>query len=215
MVTHSTCSTAKAFIVDDDPSVLNSLARLVRGAGIQVESFSSSQEFLKCEDRASPACLLLDVAMPGLSGLQVQQSLTNSGNPIPVIFISGHADTPTAVTAMKAGAVDFLSKPVRAKTLLEAIERALAKDEEAQRERKQLAEFQSRFEQLTPREVEVLKHVLAGNLNKQIALALGTVEQTIKIHRGRVMFKMGVDSVASLVRMAGTLGIEAAPAFAS
>jgi FixJ family two-component response regulator len=163
------------FVVDDDPAVLKGLSRLLRAARLDVATFSSPQEFLKRHDPNAPGCLVLDFSMPGLNGLELQQALATKGDAVPIIFLTGQGDIPTSVQAMKGGALDFLTKPVN--------------------------EIQQRLATLTPREREVLTHVVSGQLNKQIAYDLGTVEQTIKVHRARVMEKMKVDSVAELVRL--------------
>jgi FixJ family two-component response regulator len=198
---------ATIFIVDDDPGVLRALARLVGTRGYDVRPSSSPQEFLAAHDPSLPGCAVLDVSMPGLDGLELQQTLAASGVHRPVIFITGQGDIPTTVRAMKAGAVDFLTKPVGDDILLDAIARAVEQDGKARRRRDELAAIQARLATLTPREREVLPHVVAGRLNKQIAGDLGTVEKTIKVHRGRMMEKLGVRTVADLVRMAEKVGI--------
>lgn len=195
------------FVVDDDPAVLKSLSRLLRAAGLNVAAFGSAQEFLaQCDPRA-PGCMVLDVAMPGLNGLELQEGLSAKGSAIPIIFLTGHGDVPTSVRAMKRGALDFLSKPVNDVDLLNAVHTALEKDRIAQETRAQLDTIQERLAALTPREREVLNHVVSGQLNKQIASDLGAAEKTIKVHRARVMEKMKVRSVAELVRVAGRTGI--------
>jgi len=201
-------SPSTVFLIDDDASVRKALARLIKSAGYRVLTFASASEFLDgnvaCD---GPVCLVLDIRMPGLTGLDLQGELQKRDAIFPIIFITGHGDIPTSVKAMKAGAVDFLPKPVDDKVLLEAIKQALAR---AVRERAELAErqnIQKRLYTLTPREREVLEHVISGQLNKQIAFDLGTVERTIKVHRARVMDKMQVESVAELVRMAEKIGI--------
>jgi FixJ family two-component response regulator len=203
-----TALSATVFLIDDDASVRRALARLIKSAGYQVLTFASASEFLDGNAACDgPACLVLDMRMPGLTGLDLQGELQKRGAIFPIIFITGHGDIPMSVKAMKAGAVDFLPKPVDDKVLLEAIKQALAR---AVRERAQLKEtqnIQKRLDTLTPREREVLEHVIAGQLNKQIAFDLGTVERTIKVHRARVMDKMQVGSVAELVRMAEKIGI--------
>jgi FixJ family two-component response regulator len=195
------------YIVDDDTGVLKALARLLRARGYDVRSYTSPQEFLAVHDAAVLGCAVLDVSMPGLDGLELQRALSAEGSHRPVIFITGKGDIPTSVRAMKAGAVDFLTKPVSDKELLEAIARAEKQDNESRKIRIELASIQAKMSTLTPREREVLTHVVAGQLNKQIAGALGTVEKTIKVHRGRMMEKLGVRTVADLVRMAGKAGI--------
>ena len=198
---------ATVYIVDDDPAVLRSLARLTRSAGLPAETFASAREFIaRCQPDA-PGCLVLDVSMPGISGLELQEWVSRASNPLPIIFITGHGDVPTSVRAMKAGAVDFLTKPVDDQELLTAVSAALRRDQEARAARAELASVRERLARLTPREREVLEHVVSGRLNKQIAADLGTVEQTIKVHRARVMRKMGVESLADLVRLAGRAGI--------
>jgi FixJ family two-component response regulator len=172
-----------------------------------VQAFATSAEFLEAYDRAQPGCLLLDIAMPGLTGLELQEALTQRGGAPPIIFLTGRADIPMSVQAMKRGAIDFLTKPVRDTALLDAIQRALAKDAADRLFESSLEELRARIASLTPREREVLRHVVAGQLNKQIAGDLGIVEQTIKVHRSRVMEKMRVHSVAELVRVAGRLGL--------
>jgi FixJ family two-component response regulator len=195
------------FLVDDDAGVLRGLSRLLRAKGYDVTACASSQDFLAQHDATVPGCAVLDVAMPGLDGLALQQALTTRGSQRPVIFITGKGDIPTSVRAMKAGAVDFLTKPVRAEELLGAIARAQAQDAKARRVQVELASIQARIDTLTPRERQVLAHVVAGRLNKQIAGDLGTVEKTIKVHRSRMMEKLGVRTVADLVRMAEKAGI--------
>lgn len=197
------------FVVDDDASVVKSLSRLLRAKGYDVRSFTSPRAFLDHHDAAAPGCAVLDVAMPDLDGLELQRTLTTSaGLPRPIIFLTGRGDVPTSVRAMKAGAVDFLTKPVDGGALLAAIARAADQDAKSRHDHAELAAIQDRLASLTPREREVLAHVVAGRLNKQIAAALGTVEKTIKVHRSRMMEKMGVRTVADLVRLAERIGIE-------
>jgi len=191
----------RVFVVDDEAAVRTAVARLLRSMGIEVALFGSPAEFIAAYDPDAPGCLLLDVAMPGLSGLQLQGVLARRGGALPIIFLSGQADVPISVQAMKAGAADFLTKPVAAEVLLAAVRAAFDKDRLARLARAEAAEFGARLASLTPREREVLTHVVAGRLNKQIAGDLGTVEQTVKIHRARVMTKMKVTSVADLVRL--------------
>jgi len=198
------------FVVDDDPAVLKSLGRLLRSAGLRVETCNSPQDFLARHNPALPGCLVLDVAMPGLNGLEVQQALAAIGDERPIVFLTGHGDIPTSVEAMKRGAVDFLTKPVNAEDLLKAIHSAIVKDSVRRLERDEVEEFKQRLATLTPREREVLPYVISGRLNKQIAGELGTAEKTIKVHRARVMEKMKVQSVAELVRLAERLGIRPA-----
>jgi FixJ family two-component response regulator len=189
------------FMVDDEPAVRKSVARLLHSAGIKVAAFASSAEFLAAHEPDAPGCLLLDVAMPDLTGLALQQALSSRGSTLPVIFLSGQAGVPDSVNAMKAGAVDFLTKPVRDEVLLDAVRAAFEKDRAARLARLELAGINARLATLTPREREVMEQVFAGKLNKQIASDLGTVEQTIKVHRARVMEKLKVQSVAELVRL--------------
>lgn len=198
------------FLVDDDARVLKALARLLRAKGYATQPFASPQEFLAQHDPAVPGCAVLDVAMPGLDGLVLQQVLSAGSEQRPIIFLTGMGDIPTSVRAMKAGAIDFLTKPVKEKDLLQAIARAEELDGKARQSRGELASIQARIATLTPREREVLSHVVAGRLNKQIANDLGTVEKTIKVHRGRVMEKLGLRTVADLVRLAEKAGIPAA-----
>lgn len=196
------------FLIDDDPSVRRALTRLIRSAGYRVTAFASAREFLETPpDDDGPACLVLDVRLPGLSGLELQQALQRDHAAMPIIFITGHGDVPMSVKAMKAGAVDFLQKPVKDKVLLQAIEQALVRAARERTEREELDLIRRRYDNLTPREREVLALVITGMLNKQIAFELGTVEKTIKVHRARVMDKMGASSVAELVRIAEKVGI--------
>jgi FixJ family two-component response regulator len=197
------------FLVDDDAGVLKAVSRLLRGRGYAVRPYASPREFLDHHDPALPGCAVLDVAMPDLDGLALQQALTAEGAHRPVIFITGKGDVPTSVRAMKAGAVDFLTKPVRDEVLVEAIARAKKQDADARKRHGELAAVQAKLATLTPREREVLGHVVAGRLNKQIAGDLGTVEKTIKVHRSRMMEKLGVRTVADLVRLAEKAGISA------
>jgi FixJ family two-component response regulator len=197
------------FVVDDDASVRKALARLVRSAGMKAQAFPTAEAFL-AESHVEPAsCLVLDVRLPGLNGLQLQEALNRKGYPLAIIFITGHGDVPTSVRAMKAGAVDFLQKPFEDSDLLDAIRRAIARSREAFAKQAESARLQRRYDTLTPREREVLSLVVAGLLNKQVAAELGAAEKTIKVHRGRVMAKMQAASLADLVRMAGLLGIPA------
>jgi RNA polymerase sigma factor (sigma-70 family) len=195
-------------LIDDDPSVRRALTRLIRSAGYQVQSFASAREFLDggCHSDG-PSCLVLDVQMPGLTGLDLQHELAALEMNLPIVFITGHGDIPTSVRAMKAGAVDFLQKPVNDKDLLQAIEQSLTRAARDQSEREETDEIRRRLDTLTPREREVMALVITGMLNKQIAFELGIVEKTIKVHRARVMDKMAADSVAALVRMAEKVGI--------
>lgn len=198
---------SKVFLVDDDASVRRALTRLLRSAGYEVKPFASAREFLDNAKDEGPACLVLDIRMPGLSGIDLQRELQATNAILPIIFITGHGDIPTSVKAMKAGAVDFLRKPVKDHDLLKAIEQALTRATRERAKREELEAIQSRVDSLTPRERQVLEHVVAGQLNKQVAYDLGTVEKTIKVHRARVMDKMGVASLAELVRLAERAGI--------
>jgi FixJ family two-component response regulator len=188
-------------VVDDDVAVLKSIDRLLRSAGFEVRTFHSPQAFLQQHDAAAPGCVLLDLAMPGLDGLELQQALAHSGDPSPVIFLSGFGDVPASVRAMKGGAVDFLTKPVEREQLLAAVRIALDRDRAARAARAARCSVGLRVAALTPREREVMARVVAGHLNKQIAAGLGIAEKTVKVHRARVMKKMAVGSVAELVAM--------------
>jgi FixJ family two-component response regulator len=194
-------------VVDDDASVRTSTERLVRSAGFTVRTFGSAQEFLASSRPEGPACLVLDVRLPDLSGLDLQRELTQAGFTVPIIFITGHGDIPMTVRAMKAGAVEFLTKPFRKQDLLDAIRVAVERDRAMHKERSETGALRQRYEQLTRREREVMALVVAGLLNKQIAGELATSERTIKFHRGHIMEKMEAESLAGLVRMAGQLGI--------
>jgi FixJ family two-component response regulator len=198
---------ATVFVVDDDPSVRTSTERLVRSVGFKVKTFGSAAEFLATPPPDGPACLVLDVRLPGQSGLDLQRELTGSGVEIPIIFVTGHGDIPMSVRAMKAGAVEFLTKPYRKNELLEAIRASIERDRASRTERLEARALRERYEQLTPREREVMALVVAGLLNKQIAGELETSERTIKFHRAHIMQKMEAESLAELVRMAGQLGI--------
>ena len=200
---------ATVFVVDDDASVRRALSRLIRSAGMTAQTFPTAEAFL-AESHAVPAsCLVLDVRLPGLNGLQLQEALNRKGYPLAIIFITGHGDVPTSVRAMKAGAVDFLQKPFAGHELLDAIRRAVSRTRDAVTKMAECAEIQRRYDSLTPREQQVFSLVVTGLLNKQVAGELGAAEKTIKIHRGRVMAKMQAGSLADLVRMAGLLGIPA------
>lgn len=200
-------NTAIVYVVDDDPSILRALARLLRAGGHAVSAFRSPQDFLARHDAAVPGCIVLDLAMPGLNGLELQAALAATGCQRPIVFLSGHGDVPSSVRAMKAGAVDFLTKPVSEQDLLAAIGRAIESDRAMRRARAELRAIGERLDTLTPREREVLRHVVSGQLNKQIAADLGTVEKTVKVHRSRVMEKMGVRSLADLVRLTERIGL--------
>jgi FixJ family two-component response regulator len=196
---------AMVFVIDDDESMREALHSLIRSVGLRVVTFGSADEFLQSERPDVPACLILDVRMPGLSGLDLQRDLSEGNIHIPIIFITGHGDIPMSVRAMKAGAVEFLTKPFRDQDLLDAIQQALDRDRRARSQQADSADLRSRFHSLTPRETEVFELVVKGLLNKQIALQLGTSEITIKLHRRQVMEKMAADSLADLVRMSEKL----------
>lgn len=200
-------SAGTVFLVDDDPRVIAALARLLRAADFEVRTFSSAEEFLEKHDDSTPGCAVLDIAMSGMNGIELQRRLAEVGCERPVVFLTGQGDIPMSVQAMKTGAVDFLIKPVSEDKLLAAIRLALDKDRADRLARAVLSDVEVRLATLTPRENEVLRFVIAGLLNKQIALELGTAEKTVKAHRGRVMRKMGVRSVADLMRATMLAGV--------
>jgi FixJ family two-component response regulator len=202
---------AVVFVVDDDASVREALGRLIRSAGLRVEAFASAEAFLARSRADGPACLVLDVRLPNLSGLDLQRRMADANNEIPIVFITGHGDIPTTVRAMKAGAMEFLTKPLVDGDVLESIQQALARDRATRDHQAETAALRGRYALLTPREAEVMAWVVSGLLNKQIAGELGISEETVKVHRGQVMRKMEADSLADLVRMSGRLGIAPPP----
>jgi FixJ family two-component response regulator len=195
------------FVVDDDVSVRDALQNLLRSVGLFVHASANAQEFLSAKRPDAPGCLVLDVRMPGASGLDLQRQLRDANIQIPIVFLTGHADIPMSVTAMKAGAVEFLTKPFRDQELLDAVQQALEKDRQQRRQKAEVAALRERYDSLTAREQEVLELVAAGLLNKQIGDHLQISEPTVKLHRGRVMHKMGADSLAALIHMVERLGL--------
>jgi RNA polymerase sigma factor (sigma-70 family) len=195
------------FVVDDDPSVRRAIKRLVESVGLRAELFGSAQEFLRSERPDAPSCLVLDIRLPGISGLDFQRELAETSIHIPIIFITAHGDIPMTVRAMKAGAVEFLTKPFHDQDLLDAIQQGLGRDRIRRAQEAEIARLRERFDSLTPREREVLPLVVSGRPNKQIAAEIGTSEATIKVHRSQLMRKMGVPSLADLVRMTEKIGI--------
>ena len=194
-------------IVDDDPSVRKGLQRLIRSAGWRAETFASAQEFLTRSRAESPNCVLLDLQLPGVSGLDLQKRMAEVGLETPIVFLTGHGNIPASVQAMKAGAVQFLTKPVDEQELLQAIEEAVERDRRTRQQQVEMSELRDRYESLTVREQEVMQQVISGMLNKQIAAELNITEDTVKFHRGHIMRKMRADSLADLVRMAKNLAI--------
>jgi FixJ family two-component response regulator len=195
------------FVIDDDESVRRGLERLLRSVGLDVETFASAPEFIGQPLPDRPACVVLDLRLPGASGLEVQEALSGAGRTVPVIFISGYADVASSVRALKAGAVDFLEKPFSDQALLDVVHQALERSRQSRRQRAEVDAVRARYQRLTPRERDVLRLVVQGLLNKQIASALGISEKTVKFHRSRMMVKMGVSSLAELVHQASRLGI--------
>jgi len=196
-------------IVDDDPSLRSMLSRLLGTVGLKSTAYASPEEFLRSPAPDCAACLVLDVQMPGLSGLDLQRELAKAGHELPIVFMTGHGDIPMTVQAMKAGAVAFLTKPFRNQDMIDAVREGINLDRQARQKREELSELRRRYETLTAREREVFALVAVGLLNKQIALQLGTTERTVKAHRGQVVQKMEAESVADLVRMADRLGVTA------
>lgn len=200
-------STCLVFLVDDDPSVRRSISRLLGSVGLRVEALASAKEFLSAERADVPSCLVLDVRLPGISGLELQRELVSSGTQTPIIFITSYGDIPMSVRAMKAGAVEFLPKPFRDQDLLDAVQVALERDRERRRREAEVNALQERFRSLTPREREIFPLVVSGLLNKQIAAMIGATEATVKVHRSQLTRKMGAGSLAELVRIAGKIGV--------
>jgi FixJ family two-component response regulator len=206
-VYRETDAQAVVYVVDDDPSIREALAGLLRSVGLEMRAFSSTQQFLESQRPDVPGCLVLDVRLPGVGGLDLQSQLLRSGVQLPIIFITGHGDIPMSVQAMKAGAIEFLTKPFRDQALLDAIQLGIERDRTRRRDSEVVRQLQERFQSLTCREREIMAHVVTGRMNKQIAGDLDLSEITVKVHRGQVMRKMGAKSLAELVRMADKLGI--------
>jgi FixJ family two-component response regulator len=208
-------ATPTVFVVDDDDSVREALKNLLRSVGLKVETFATAQEFLAQQvpgrRDSGPGCLVLDVRLPGLGGFDLQRQLAEANRQVPIIFITGHGDIPMSVKAMKAGAVEFLTKPFRDQDLLDAVHQAINKDREARSRETEMVELRERYASLTSREQEVMKHVVRGLVNKQIAAGIGISEPTVKLHRGNLMHKMGANTLADLLRMAQKLGVPEKP----